>query len=64
MELNGKAFTWHLTCDYSKIKKDEETIIMDVIINQNGEIMDDWNEYGQPLDLDNYTLAVRSDKNA
>lgn len=59
MELNGKAFTWHLTCDYSKIKKGKETIIMDVIINQNGEIMDDWNEYGQPLDLVAYKEATK-----
>lgn len=64
MEAYGHAFTWHLTCDYSKIEKDDKTIIMDIIINQNGEIMDDWNEYGQPLDLESYSLTVKGDKNA
>lgn len=58
MTMNGYNFTWHLTCDFSKIEMGEDVELVDIIVNQNGEIRDDWNEYGAPLDLEDYRRSV------
>ena len=58
MECRGYNFTWHLTCDYSKVETMEGLELVDIIINQKGELMDDWNGYGAPLDLEMYKRSV------
>ena len=59
MEYCGYNFTWHLTCDYSKVETMEGLELVDIIINQKGELMDDWNGYGAPLDLEMYKGSVK-----
>lgn len=39
------------------------TEINDIIITQDGEILDDWIECGQPLNLKNYRKALKNEKN-
>lgn len=46
--------SYHVTLPYSKIPTDDGDILIDVIINQEGKIMDDWNDFGQELDLEAY----------
>lgn len=53
-EYSGKKITYHKTLPYSKIFEGDYEILYDIIIRQTGEIMDDWNEYGEPLDLLEY----------
>lgn len=46
---------YHKTLPYSKLTKQNDCkVLFDIIINQKGEILDDWNEYGKPLDLELY----------
>lgn len=59
MEYCWYRFTWHLTCDYSKVETMEGLELVDIIINQKGELMDDWNGYGAPLDLEKYKRSVK-----
>lgn len=58
----GKSMSYHSTLPYSRMETEESIIINDVIINPRGEILDDWNEYGSPLDLEKYRNADRSDE--
>ena len=53
-EYSGKTITYHKTLPYSKIVEGEYEILYDIIIRQTGDIMDDWNEYGEPLNLFKY----------
>lgn len=43
----GSEITYHKTLPFSKV----DGIVGDIIVKQNGEIYDDWNEYGKHLDL-------------
>lgn len=58
MAYGQYGFTWHLTCDYSKVETMDGLELVDVIINQKGELMDDWNGYGAPLDLKMYKRSI------
>lgn len=57
---------FHRTTCYSKLKrtintnigKIEVEEINDIIINPRGEILDDWNEFGSPLNLREYCKAI------
>ena len=51
---------FHRTMCYSKIYNDGLIEINDVIINPRGEILDDWNEYGELLNLVEYMEGVKN----
>lgn len=53
-EYGGKRIVYHKTLPYSKIKTGNGTILYDIIIRQDGTIMDDWNGYGELLDIEKY----------
>ena len=44
----------HRTECNSKFEENNYTFIGDIIINPRGDILDDWNEYGNILDLEAY----------
>ena len=46
-ERNGSKITYHKTLPFSKV----DGIVGDIIIRQTGRIYDDWNEYGQELNI-------------
>ncbi len=50
--------TYHKTLPYSKV----DGYLNDIIIRQDGVILDDWNDYGEELDLYEYRKAVRETK--
>lgn len=58
LNYKGREVHWHLTTDFSKVKNGENYELVDIIINQEGELMDDWNGYGAPLDLEMYRRSV------
>ena len=58
---NHVPISFHRTQCYSKIKTDENIIIGDIIIDPRGNIMDDWNEFGEPLNLDKYKKAIHGE---
>lgn len=51
---NGTRVTIHRTLPYSTIKYGEDEEINDIIIEPNGRILTDWNDYGHELDLMEY----------
>ena len=55
----GHEVHWHLTTDFSRISCYDGFELVDIIMNQDGYLMDDWNDYGFLLDLDAYKKAVR-----
>lgn len=52
-----KNISFHRTQCYSKIRIGNKFYIGDIIINIEGQIMDDWNEHGQKLNLKKYEKA-------
>lgn len=54
---------FHRTMCYSKILNGEDIEVNDVIINPRGEILDDWNEYGDLLNLEEYRKGYEENKN-
>ena len=46
-ERNGSKITYHKTLPFAKV----DGIVGDIIIRQTGRIYDDWNEYGQELNI-------------
>lgn len=50
--------TYHKTLPYSKV----DGYLNDIIIRQDGMILDDWNDYGEELDLYEYRKTVRETK--
>lgn len=50
---------FHRTMCYSKIYNNGLIEVNDVIINPRGEILDDWNEYGELLNLVEYMEGVK-----
>jgi organic radical activating enzyme len=50
---------FHRTMCYSKIPSGDLIEINDVIINPRGDILDDWNEYGELLNLVEYMKGVK-----
>lgn len=53
--VNDYKITYHKTLPYSTIANEEEYILTDIIIRQNGVINSDWNEYGHELNLNDLT---------
>lgn len=51
-ERKDSKVTYHKTLPYSKI----DGKVGDIIIRQTGEIYDDWNNYGSPLNINSLTL--------
>lgn len=51
--------TYHKTLPYSSISCKDGIEINDIIINPRGEILSDWNEYGNKLDLEEYRKAIK-----
>lgn len=52
---------FHRTMCYSKIHSGGFIEINDVIINPRGDILDDWNEYGDLLDLEEYERGLKNE---
>ena len=46
---------------YSKVLRGGFIEINDVIINPRGDILDDWNEYGDLLDLKEYERGLKNE---
>ena len=46
--------SYHRTLPWSKIIYDDKQEINDIIIDPRGNIYDDWNEYGEKLDISTY----------
>lgn len=46
-DRNGSKITYHKTLPFAKV----DGIVGDIIIRQTGRIYDDWNEYGQELNV-------------
>lgn len=51
--------TYHRTLPYSTIVKDGIAEINDIIINQEGDILNDWNGYGKPLNITEYAKCFK-----
>ena len=52
---------FHRTMCYSKVFRGGRIEINDVIINPRGDILDDWNEYGDLLDLEEYKRGLKNE---
>ena len=59
----AENISYHRTLPYSCIIKTKGKEINDIIINPRGVILDDWNDYGQELDLEKYKAAVKEKRN-
>ena len=46
-ERDGSKITYHKTLPFAKV----DGIVGDIIVRQTGRIYDDWNEYGQELNI-------------
>lgn len=47
--------SYHVTLPYSRIPTENDgQILVDIIINQCGDLLDDWNDYGKKLDIEQY----------
>lgn len=52
---NNCLITYHKTLPYSKIEDENgDYILYDIIIKQDGRVEDDWNNYGNILNLEEY----------
>lgn len=47
--------SYHRTLPYSTIKTEEGYEVNDIIINPRGKVLDDWNNYGEELNVNAYT---------
>lgn len=51
-ERDGSKITYHKTLPFAKV----DGVVGDIIIRQTGRIYDDWNEYGQELNINDLAL--------
>ena len=57
---NGCKITLHRTLPYSVIKVGDNDEINDIIIEPTGKVVTDWNDYGQPIDYDEYERCMKN----
>ena len=55
---NGQNVTLHRTLPYSVIKVNDTEEINDIIIEPTGLVVTDWNDYGHPLDYEEYKRCM------
>lgn len=55
---NGQKVTLHRTLPYSVIKIGDSEEINDIIIEPTGLVVTDWNDYGHPLDFNEYKRCM------
>lgn len=55
---NGQKVTLHRTLPYSVIKVNDTEEINDIIIEPTGLVVTDWNDYGHPLDYEEYKRCM------
>ena len=59
--LEAPLVKFHRTMCYSKVRHSDSIEINDVIINPRGDILDDWNEYGELLNLNEYMKGIEKE---
>ncbi len=59
---NGEKITLHRTLPYSTIKTGDNEEINDIIIEPTGMVLTDWNDYGHPIDYDEYKRCMDEKK--
>ena len=59
--LETPLVKFHRTMCYSKVRHSDSVEINDVIINPRGDILDDWNEYGELLNLNEYMKGIEKE---
>ncbi len=55
---NGQRVTLHRTLPYSTIKVGDTEEINDIIIEPTGNVVTDWNDYGHPIDYEEYKRCM------
>ena len=56
---NGLPITLHRTLPYSTIKTGDSEEINDIIIEPTGMVVTDWNDYGHPIDYEEYDRCMK-----
>ena len=59
---NGNNITLHRTLPYSTIKTGDSEEINDIVIEPIGMVVTDWNDYGHPIDYEEYRRCMEEVK--
>ena len=61
-KANGEKITLHRTLPYSVIMVNNTEEINDIIIEPSGVAVTDWNDYGHPINYDEYSRCIKEIK--